>query len=279
MKRETQKYNWVFTDFELLNWEKIFQEGKFKYIIIGKELCPKTKKLHYQGYLQMITKTRMSALKRLIECKKIHLEQAKGTAKQCVEYSKKDKNWTEFGQCKHKGERTDLRSMCEDIDNGASLRKINQDYPANAIRYSKGIIERRKRYLHKITEDVDRNITVELYYGRTGVGKTRKAREDNPGAFWIHGDAMDWWDGYDGQKTVVIDEYNNDVKITTMLKYLDRYQCRLPVKGSFTYAQWTKVVITSNLTPDEIHPMAKPKHREALMRRITKKLHMKKMEP
>jgi hypothetical protein len=88
--------------------------------------------------------------------------------------------------------------------------------------------------------------------------------------FKISGDALQWWDGYDGEKSILIDEYDNQIPITRLLNLLDGYHLRLPVKGGFTYAAWTKVIITTNLNPLELHPNAKQQHRAALHRRINR---------
>ena len=90
----------------------------------------------------------------------------------------------------------------------------------------------------------------------------------------IEGSEMEWWDGYEGEKTILIDEYDSQVSLPRLLNILDGYQLRLPIKGGFTYARWTKVIITSNIDPREWHPNAKPFHREALMRRLTKVIEM-----
>ncbi len=108
-------------------------------------------------------------------------------------------------------------------------------------------------------------MTVEIHTGPTGTGKTRACYDSD--AFMIHGDSLDWWDGYCGEKTLVIDEYSNQISLTKLLGILDGYQLRLPIKGGFTYARWTTVKITTNL--GELHEKAKWEHRCALERRVT----------
>ena len=61
----------------------------------------------------------------------------------------------------------------------------------------------------------------------------------------------EWWDGYDGEEILLIDDFYGQVQVARMLHLLRGYQCRLPIKGGFTYAQWQKVYITSNNPPHE----------------------------
>ena len=60
----SQSRNWCFTDFELLNFEQIYEENKdlIRYICVGNEICPKTKKKHKQGWIQFINKKRMNGV-------------------------------------------------------------------------------------------------------------------------------------------------------------------------------------------------------------------------
>lgn len=79
---------------------------------------------------------------------------------------------------------------------------------------------------------------------------------------------MAWWDGYFGDRCIIIDDFADDIPIQQMLRVLDGWQLRLPVKGSFTYARWDRVIITSNV--DELYSQAPQEHQLAFRARITK---------
>lgn len=262
--------NYCFTDFELLDFEKIYKEYEdiIRYICFGIEICPKTKKKHIQGWIQFYDPKRMTRVKNIFGTKRIHIEICRGNEYDNDKYCKKDNNFKEFGKFIKQGYRTDLELLKKSI--------FNDNVPKNDIiknnfetycRYRNGIIDALKI---RDEENVPkfRKLYVELICGPTNSGKTRKAMEE--ATYMINGSELDWWDGYNNDKIICIDEYNNDVKITKLLKILDGYKLRLPIKGSFTYARWNKVYITTNLRPDELHWNAKEEHIKALKRRINK---------
>jgi len=111
-----------------------------------------------------------------------------------------------------------------------------------------------------------RTVNVEVLWGTTGTGKTRKAVE--AGSFKWHPCSPEWWDGYEGQDSLLIDEFYGQLKPSKLLQLLDGYQVALPIKGGYTYAAWTKVYITSNTDPDSWYSDIPPAVKAALDRRI-----------
>ena len=259
--------NWAFTDFKLLDMNSLYHDNidTIRYLCYGEEICPKTKKTHYQGWIQFVNKKTMGGVKRIFKSKCIHLEQMRSTELNNDKYCKKDNKFKTFGKYKCQGERTDLEAIKHDIEIGKPMINIAKDYFSDFIRYKSGFIKYRELHLKKTTKEF-RNVNVVLKTGKTNTNKTRSAVENNPDAYKIQGHSMKWWDGYEGEKTIIIDEYNNDIGITQLLSILDGYQLRLPIKGGFIYANWTKVIITTNLRT--LHSNAKEEHINALNRRI-----------
>ncbi len=267
----SQSRNWCFTDFELLDWAEIYRKDEdIRYVCWGEETCPKTNRKHYQGWIQVNNKKRLGGIKKTCQSKKVHLESCRGTEQDNEKYCQKDNLYTTMGEFKTQEQRTDLDGLKKILDDGGTLEHIAGENFQAFIQYNRGF-QQYKKIIDKRLRKGFRKVKVIHIYGKTGLGKTKLAMS-YPDVYKIQGKALQWWDGYDGEKTLVIDEYDNDVPITELLGILDGYQLRLAIKGSFTYANWDTVIITSNYR--KLHRNAKKLHRSALKRRITKTLKM-----
>lgn len=93
-----------------MNWPLLIGD-ELSYIIVGKEVCPDTKKEHYQGYVECRASMRLARMKVLLG-EKTHLEPRKGTQDQAIDYCKKDGDFTEFGiRQARQGKRNDLANL------------------------------------------------------------------------------------------------------------------------------------------------------------------------
>ncbi len=267
-----QSKNWAFTDFELKDWSKIYEQHEdVNYICWGTEICPETKRKHYQGWFQVINKKRFGGAKKVCQSKKMHIEACLGSEEQNDKYCQKDNVYTRLGEYTIQGKRTDLDGLKKIIDDGGTLKDIAGENFQAFIQYNRGFQEY-KKIVDKSRRKTFRNVKVIHIHGKTGTGKTKRAMAHSDDTYKIQGNALKWWDGYDGEETIVIDEYDSQIPCTELLGILDGYQLRLPIKGSFTYANWKTVLITSNYK--RLHGSAKKMHRDALKRRITETIKM-----
>nr|WAE42665.1 MAG: replication associated protein [Cressdnaviricota sp.] len=117
---------------------------------------------------------------------------------------------------------------------------------------------------------------VNCYWGRSGVGKTRRAYEEALGlageggaraVYWKDATSK-WWDGYQGQDLVIIDEFRGGIALDLMLRWLDRYPVVVECKGSSIPLVASRIWVTSNLVPRLWYPDLDIATQCALMRRM-----------
>jgi len=63
-----------------------------------------------------------------------------------------------------------------------------------------------------------------------------------------------WWDGYEGQHTVVIDEFYSWLRYDFFLRLTDRYPLQVETKGGSVHFVSHRIVFTSNTPPSEWYP-------------------------
>lgn len=78
-----------------------------------------------------------------------------------------------------------------------------------------------------------------------------------------------WWDGYQGEANVIIDEFRGSIDVSYLLRWLDRYPCSVEKKGGSLPLRATNFWITSNLDPMMWFLDIDEQTRLAFMRRLT----------
>ena len=145
-------------------------------------------------------------------------------------------------------------------------KQIAEEYFGSWCRYRKSFDAYRRLRVSRSARDV----RVIVLWGKPGTGKTRIVFESEP-ELWIAPDpTLQWFDGYCGQSTVLIDDYRGDGKEAFLLRLLDRYPIMVPVKGGFVDWVPTKIFITSNISP----PFGHNAIDEALARRVERVIKM-----
>lgn len=61
-----------------------------------------------------------------------------------------------------------------------------------------------------------------------------------------------WWDGYSGQKSVILDDLDSDCLAHYLKIWADRYACTGEIKGSTIPLNFDKLVVTSNYHPAQL---------------------------
>jgi len=259
----SQGKHWCITlnnpdDGECLGWSV----EEMQYLICGKEVG-KEGTPHLQGYVQFKKKKKLSAVKKFWP--RAHLELAKGKPDQNVTYCSKEHQWHDHGEClKGQGSRSDLENVKKRIDEGCTISELRDEHYATYIRYQRQLTVDREFNLPNRSWPTE----LHIYWGASGSGKSRKCFEDWPDAYWKT--RGEWWDGYDGQETIIIDEFYGWLPIDTVLRLCDRYPLQLQVKGGFRKCVAKRVIFTSNKPWEEWwNAESFDKVKPAFLRRIT----------
>lgn len=145
------------------------------------------------------------------------------------------------------------------VKEGASTSSIAFDYPDTYIRYSRGIAN--LQFALRIPSFKSfRQIVVHVFHGPTGTLKTRRAIDclsqlhENRCFKWELTESTEWWDGYEGEEGVLLDEFPGSTTYRRTLHLLDGYSLRLPVKHGHTYANYLTVIITSDRNVSDWFP-------------------------
>lgn len=238
--------------------EDILRDLPFKYCVYQEELGENGTP-HLQGYFELEKQTAKGKVQKMIHG--WHVEKRMGSQDQAIAYCTKEETRAgdiiEWGEKAKQGQRTDIEGMYEMIRLGKRERDIAEAMPAVHCKYTKG----HDRYRSLVEYDSSKEfrlVTVDVLWGKAGCGKTKKACELADGDWYIlnspGSNGMLWFDGYQGEKTLVIDDFYGWIKYHELLRILDGHQYRCSVKGGFRWAFWEHVIVTSNKPPEDWYP-------------------------
>jgi len=260
-----QQYsNWVFT---LNNYspadEALLQSMPFTYLLYGRELAPSTGTPHLQGYIQLKTKLRRSALCKLIQC---HWEPAKGDVFS-QDYCKKSGDYVELGNAHS------TLGRAATISTRIALNKRLQEEELQTLLNDGTINIKEVNAIHKARRVLKQEHDAKLkhpdlayigkhhlwLYGPTGTGKSRKARRLYPDAY--QKTKKIWWSNYDkanpAHEAVIIEEWGpKDHALLDDLKvWSDVYPFPAEIKGGdIGLIRPKHFVVTSNHSIESCFP-------------------------
>lgn len=231
---------------------------------------------HFQFYCESKNRLRLNQWRQLLG-PRVHIEQRRGTAKQAIAYCTKPDSYIgqrnglgDFTES-FAGERSDLATIQKDIEEGANIRDIAEKHFGAFIRYGRGI----ERYYTLTAKPRQHEMDVRIYWGRTGAGKTRAVYDyakDTGKEVYVVGEAssgIPWFDGYFGQEITLIDDFYGWIKMSYMLKLLDRYPMNVQTKGGWVPFTSTHIFITSNTEPVCWYKFDNTEVKMAFFRRIS----------
>lgn len=167
----------------------------------------------------------------------------------------------EFGKKPFK--RNSVRDW-EQIWTLAKTGKTEEIDPAIRVQHYRTLRQIEKDYLKPVAQEKK----VYVFWGKTGTGKSRRAWEEATVDAYPKDPNTKFWDGYQGQSHVVIDEFRGAINISHMLRWLDRYPVTVECKFGAVCFKATKIWITSNKDPREWYPELDEETKNALIRRL-----------
>lgn len=247
--------NFCFTLFdELANVP--LMNGSWKYLMMGREICPTTNKPHWQSFVNFSDAKTMTACVKVLHKHfgiKCHVEPCKGSLEDNEQYCSKSKDYYEWGTRPAAGTRTDLNDIKNQILEGKKVDSIAIETPIIYHQYGRTLnkiedLAMRKKYRTVMTEGI-------WYWGKTGVGKSHKAFENfTPDTHYVYPNDSGWWDGYCQQDIVIINEFRGEIAFKELLDLCDKWPKSVKRRNREPMPFISKtIIITSCHPPDEVY--------------------------
>jgi len=195
-----------------------------------------------------------------------------GSLKQNHTYCSKEDKLIEFGDKPKQGSRGDLKEVVDRVMAGEqSVDDICMEDPAFYHEFGRTLskaedIALRKRFRTEMTEGI-------WYWGPTGVGKSHRSFEGfKPETHYVKPLEDEWWDGYTGQETVILNDFRAQLKFGEMLNIVDKWPHSVRRRNREPAPFMAKrVIVTSSMPPWEVYATVCTVHEsiEQLKRRFT----------
>lgn len=237
---------------------------------------------HLQGFVHLKNAKTLTALKKFLGSNRYHVEKTMGTDFENWNYimemneGKKQGTlvWSWGDEPKEEGEPDAWDSILEMIEGGFNNRDIVRKWPSIAIRCQSAIDRYRVEYEWGECRRW-RDVEVTYLAGPTGSGKTRSVLYHEDGR--VNTDVYRCTNGkhpfdkYDGEGTIVFEEFRSQYTCRDMLNWIDGHPLLLPARYADRMAKFTKVVILSNWRFEEQYRTVQessPETYKAWMRRV-----------
>ena len=259
-----------------------------QYILFQREKCPKTNRLHWQGFYISKNKTRLSALRKILPG--AHWEPMRASDSDlardyCRKNDTREAPPVEYGVYKRSipGNRTDIAQFRDAILAKMSVADLWLHFPNQMAKY---------RMMYADLRDAPDGIPgavpkskprkVILIIGKPQLGKTSlfwsKCTDPETGRYTGYnlpfGKSISWFDRYRGQTHALFDDFVGQVQLNLLLQLLHEHPFDVPIKGGFVWWTPEKIYITSNFHPYDWYKWdGREDHRLALCARFTHILH------
>jgi len=199
---------------------------------------------------------------------RMHLEGMRGNIKQNERYCSKYDSLAFFGDpFIEPGERRDVKAIYKMVMEGKSDLEIAEADFNGYNRFMRAI-QKLRTFIRPKREGYPE---VLLILGPPGCGKTKECFKQYPD-LWeppIQTGKTDtlWFDGYYGQKEVLLDEFEGHLPLNSLLKLVDKYIRQVPIKGGFTWFNPEVIMFTANDHPSKWYDYSTRVLKEVALRR------------
>lgn len=237
-----------------------------RYLIVGDEKGDSGTP-HLQGYIYTPEAKTFSAMKKKLPAG-AHIEAARGSPEQNQKYCSKQKVLIEHGDLPYHGKRTDIEQVREILNDPQTIGPMRT---ITSVASSLQSIRIAEIFLKYNEPGRSWRPDVHWYWGPSGSGKTYQAKawlsEDN-GDVYKCMKSNKWWEGYDAQPNILIDEFRkNWCLFAELLDLLDENEYRVECKGGSRQLLSRKIAITSCFHPEDVYDTREDVYQ--LTRRIT----------
>lgn len=293
---KTRSRAWVFTlnNPTAEDWHTVRNLSQCQYACYAQEIAPETGTPHIQGYLYFTSQRWFHSVKKQLP--KAWLGCRAGTHEQARMYckgpytSKKGKTkplndtFEERGDPPKQGDRNDLADLRAAVESGLRGPKLYEQRELDGVR------SKYPRWEEKLIANDDRVKAYEMYengilpelrviWGPSNIGKTRYVfdRHALRDVYrLVIGDGTSksvWWNNYEGQPVILIDDFDGEITYRYLLQITDRYPISMQSKFGYVWRRCTHMYITSNSPPDQWY-RAEP-DKTPLLRRIKEVIELK----
>ncbi len=230
---------------------------------------------HFQGYIQLYNKQRLSWMQKLIPGAHFEVQRAKNND-DARNYCAKVGDDTfisgpyETGTYTKVGARTDLIAVKEDLDAGVPMLDIAERHFANWTRYHRSFTlyrtmkMNRRKEIHSVT----------VIYGSTGTGKTTYAEEctaNGAEIYWVDrpNNGAYYFEDYRDEDWILLDDFYGWLPQDFLLRLCQPKELRLPFRGGTHNCCATNIIFTTNKRPWTWYK----RDMSNFVRRVTKWIH------
>ena len=162
----------------------------------------------------------------------------------------------EIGKFVEMRKRTDYEEFYSALKSGASNLELMENFYTLFTTMGQDKIDKQRDLLFNSQyEDKGRNIRTTYIYGAPGTGKTKSVYKKYgfSNVFRVSYYGKFQFNGYKGQKVLLLDEFNGQINLGWLNQILDSYPIKLETKGGERIACFDTVIICSNYSFEEIY--------------------------